>query len=61
MLCELKSQHTPASEAWFACTPTVYHAASSPSSVTVTVFAEPTGLVGVVVWGSMGAVGQLAW
>jgi len=58
-LCELKSQHTPTSEAQFICTPTIYHMASNP--LLVIVFAEPTGLVRVVVQGGMGAVGQLAW
>ena len=58
-LCKLESQHTPTSEAHFACTPAIYHAVSNPSSVTV--FAEPTGLVGVAVWGGTGTVGQLAW
>ncbi len=58
-LCELESQHTSTSEAQFICTPTIYHMASNP--LLVIVFAEPTGLVRVVVQGGMGAVGQLAW
>ena len=45
--CELDPQsniqHTPASEARWACTPAIYHA------VSVTVFEEPTGPVGAAV------------
>jgi hypothetical protein len=57
-LCKLKSQHTPTSEAHFTCTSAIYHTASNP--LLVTVFAEPTGLVGVADQGSTGTVGQLA-